>query len=107
MRKILLPAILLAFGLTASASSLGFPGEQAASVGIFIKDLKTGKIIAEENAPMALVPASTVKAVTSATALRVLGSDFRFKTTDRLRGQRSGESWNGDLEIVATADPTL
>lgn len=106
MRKLFI-ALLAVCSLAGRAASLGFPGEEAASVGIFVKDLRSGEVLAEENASMALVPASTMKALTSATALTLLGPDFRFATTVRLSGSREGATWNGDLEIVASADPTL
>lgn len=107
MRGFLLSVLLLAAASDASASSLGFPGEHAASVGIYIKDLASGEVIAEENSTMALVPASIMKAVTTATAMRLLGPEYRFTTSARLTGLRTGSTWNGDLEIVSSADPTL
>ncbi|MDE6499021.1 MAG: D-alanyl-D-alanine carboxypeptidase/D-alanyl-D-alanine-endopeptidase [Muribaculaceae bacterium] len=103
-------AILLCAGIavTASAESvLGFEGEETATVGIYIKDLQEDKVIAEHNAGMAITPASTMKALTAATALSVLGPDFSFTTPVNLRGSRSGSAWHGDLVVNSVADPTL
>lgn len=89
------------------AEVLGFDGESAASVGIYIKDLSSGHVVADHNSLQALVPASTMKSLTAATALSVLGADHRFATPVELRGTRRGASWEGDLVVEACADPTL
>lgn len=107
MLKALLTALLLASPWAASAAVLGFPGEEAACVGIYIKDLRNGSIVAAENAEMAMVPASTLKTLTTASALRLLGPEFRFTTEVRLTGSRDGFTWYGDLEVCASADPSL
>lgn len=46
----------------------------------YIADLDTGEELASHNADTALIPASTMKLLTTGTALRVLGSDFVFRT---------------------------
>ena len=50
-----------------------------ASIGICVKDMN-GKEIASLNKKIALTPASTLKVLTSATAMELLGDSFRFKT---------------------------
>ncbi len=50
-----------------------------ASVSICVKDM-TGKDIVAHNKETALTPASTLKVLTSATALEILGDDYRFRT---------------------------
>lgn len=50
-----------------------------ASIGICVKDM-AGKDIVSYNKNMALTPASVLKILTSATALEVLGEDYRFRT---------------------------
>jgi len=86
---------------------LGFDGEDAATVGIYIKDLKSGRVIAEHNSAQAMVPASTMKSLTAATAISILGGDFRFNTPVILKGSRSGDVWRGDILVETCADPTL
>ena len=103
-------AILLVAGISLSSSAetiLGFDGEETATVGIYIKDLQEDKVIAEHNALTCITPASTMKALTAATALSVLGPDYRFSTHVNLRGSRQGASWQGDLVVNSVADPTL
>lgn len=103
-------AAALFVGLSSNLSAeniLGFDGEEAATVGIYIKDLAAGKVIASANADMTMVPASTMKSLTAATALSVLGPDFQFTTATELVGAAQGSAWAGDLVVRASADPTL
>lgn len=86
---------------------LGIDGEDATSVGIYIKDIRSGKVIVDHNSQMALTPASILKCVTTATALRLLGPDYTFTTAVNLRGSVSKGVLEGDLLIDAAADPTL
>lgn len=96
--------------LPANAGILGIDGEEATSVGIYIKDLGTGKVIAAQNASVALTPASVTKIVTTATALSLIGPDYHFETQAGLSGARSTRDksiWEGDIIIVSSGDPTL
>lgn len=71
-------------------------------------DSKTGSVIAENNPNMSVVPASTMKLVTTASALEILGAGYRFKTTIQYTGfvDTSGVL-HGDLYIKGGGDPTL
>ena len=89
------------------ALNLGIDGEDATSVGIYIKDLTTGNIIAEKNASMAQTPASVMKAVTTATVLSICGADTVFTTSVGLTGNVGGGVCSGNLLIRACADPTI
>lgn len=71
-----------------------------ASVGVCIKDMD-GKEILALNADKSLTPASTLKLVTTASALELLGADYVFKTT--LAWDESG----GKLIVSGSGDPTL
>lgn len=88
-------------------SVLGIDGEESTSVGIYIKDLTTGKVIIDHNSDLALTPASVMKAVTTATALSVVGADGYFRTPVMLRGSKEGRVWKGDIVIRSCADPTI
>lgn len=109
---IVLAAFLaLPFLLTASPI-LDIDGEESTSVGIYIKDIRATtpegeRVLVDHNSMMALTPASILKCVTTATALDVLGPDYRFSTPVKLVGTRSGSRWNGDIVIESTGDPTL
>lgn len=99
------------FGCYSSLSAqdlLGVEGEEASSIGVFIKDLTTGEVLYDFNSEIALTPASVMKAVTTATALSLLGEDFRFTTQVELHGTpASNGTWSGDLVIISAGDPTV
>ena len=104
-------ALAVACALTfasASAGVLGIDGEEATSIGIYIKDLADGNVLVEQNSQLALTPASVMKAITTASALSVNGANASFETKVTLRGSKGAAGlWDGDLLINATADPTL
>ncbi|QEY51545.1 D-alanyl-D-alanine carboxypeptidase/D-alanyl-D-alanine endopeptidase [Legionella longbeachae] len=52
-----------------------------ATIGVFVKDAQTGKVIYRRNADKLLSPASSMKLFTAAAALYQLKPDFRFATT--------------------------
>lgn len=79
----------------------------SASVGIYVKDLKTGKLLMEHNADKVLTPASTMKCVTAAGGLLTLGPDFTFNTVVSLDGELKGGRLKGDLTVFSSGDPTL
>ncbi len=97
----------LSFGVSAQSNILNIPKGKATTVGIYIKDLKTGEVIAEHNSTRAMTPASITKSITTATALNKLSPDFRFPTTVELIGYRRNNRWNGNLVIHSSADPSL
>lgn len=107
--KFITLAFLWLYGsIHAASQTLGFSGEEATSVGIYIKDIRSDKVLVDINSRLALTPASILKSLTSATALSVLGQDFRFETEVRLRGSQGASGvWNGDLVIISSGDPTL
>jgi len=76
--------------------------------GILVADLKTDKIIYELNADKLFVPASTTKLFTVATALDVLGADYKIETPVYRNGKvtPAGEL-KGALILVASGDQTL
>ncbi|MBL7757615.1 MAG: D-alanyl-D-alanine carboxypeptidase, partial [Chitinophagaceae bacterium] len=78
-----------------------------AAVSLYVIDAATGKTVLAHNARMGLAPASTLKVVTSATALDLLGSDFWFKTDFYFNGKKTTSGWSGDVYIKAAGDPTL
>lgn len=80
---------------------LDTPGLEHASVGICVKDI-SGKDVISYNADKLYTPASILKVVTTATALEILGPEYRYETTlakDRNQKNR--------LLIHGYGDPTL
>lgn len=108
MRNFIPFLLLIISSLSAfSQVQLGFPGEDAASVGIYIKNLSTGKVTASNDFKKAVVPASVMKAITAASTLSTLESDFRFDTNVYLTGTVDNGVCTGNLIIESCADPTI
>ena len=99
-------AVSTAFGAAAQAI-LGIDGEESTSIGIYIKDLRTGKVLTDHNSQLALTPASVMKAITTASALSITGPDRRFTTPVVLKGHAEGATWHGDIVVRSCADPTI
>lgn len=79
-----------------------------ASVGVCVKEVTTGKNAIEQNMQQALVPASTIKLVTTATALEVFGPNHCFETSVRYLGKITSDGvLEGDLLVVGGGDPSL
>lgn len=98
-----------AFSTLSAQSFLGIDGEESTSIGVYIKDIRSGEVLVDHNSQLALTPASVMKAVTTATVLSVNGETKRFATPVVLRGRKGTQSgvWQGDLVIKGVADPTL
>ncbi len=84
------------------------PAYKNATVGIVVADATTGERIYELNPDQLMIPASTLKIITTATALEMLGADYRFETKTGVTGaiDETG-TLTGDLVIVSGGDPTL
>lgn len=75
---------------------------------VYARYVKSGQIIADRGADQCLAPASGLKLFTTAAALDILGSSFRFQTRLYYAGEidKSG-ILHGSLYIVGGGDPTL
>ena len=79
-----------------------------ASVSFYAYDLDSNKIISGISSSRSLVPASTMKLVTTATALEMMGSGKRFTTTIKYSGEIDTNCvLNGNIYIVGGGDPCL
>ena len=79
-----------------------------ANVSLLIIDSNSGKTVYEHHSNHSITPASTLKVITTATALELLGSDFRFTTELLTDGEiTTNGQLNGNLYIRGTGDPTL
>lgn len=80
-----------------------------AAIGFLAIDTKTGESIAELNPDLSLMPASTLKIVTTATALEVIGKNYKFSTYLQYSGRidTTKRILHGDVYIKGGADPTL
>lgn len=75
--------------------------------GVMIESLELGEIIYEKNADRMFMPASNEKIPTAASALTVLGPEFKFKTILGYSGVIQDSILYGDLIIIGDGDPTL
>lgn len=92
------------------AGVLNIKGEEATLEGIYIKDIRTGKVIMNHNSTLALTPASVMKSITVATVLDIYGDQWQFKTPVTLTGNAQTDNpavWQGNLVIESSGDPTL
>ncbi len=84
------------------------PIVRGASVSFVAKRVKDGKTLYSYEGDRQLTPASVMKTVTTATALELLGEDFRFETTVEYDGElRPDGVLDGNLYIRGGGDPTL
>ena len=79
-----------------------------ASVSFIVADADSGKVIFSYNPIQSLIPASTMKLLTSSAALELLGPEYTFRTAVGYTGEisRSGVL-KGDVVIRGGGDPTL
>ena len=75
--------------------------------GIHAVDARTGRVVYSQNAKRKFIPASNQKILTTSTALSRLGPDYRYRTEVRTRGAVRDGTVHGDLEVMATGDPSL
>lgn len=115
VRSLLLFALLFTFSGAAPPADLVAKieaivtneADQPAIWSIFVADVATGDVVYARDAGLAMMPASTMKLFTTATALDALGSDYRYETRLRFKGDRSGGVLRGDLLIQGSGDPSF
>ena len=78
-----------------------------AAISFEVKDISNGQIISFHNKDMALTPASVNKIVTTATALEILGANYKFQTPIYYDGYIKNSILEGNLFIEGAGDPTL
>lgn len=81
---------------------------QNANISLLVKDLQHGQTLYEYRSKNSAVTASTMKVVTTATALEMFGPDYKFETRLEVDGEITKDSTlNGNLYIHGGGDPTL
>lgn len=100
--------LLLAIPAAVGASHpLKIAGADRTDVGIYIEDLRTGKVLADYNSEVAMVPASVTKSLTAATAYSTFSPRGRFTTPVAINGKVKKGVLDGDIIISTIGDPTL
>ncbi len=75
------------------------PANAKAGLSAQVVDLKTGRVIYQNNSGEALIPASNMKLVMMAAAIDLLGTDYKYQTVLAIR--------DTDLIVIGSGDPTL
>ena len=83
------------------------PGVQRGAWGIVVHSLTRDERLFELNPRTLLVPASTAKMVSAATAAEAVGWDYRFETTLRATGPVVDGVLRGDLVVTGSGDPSI
>ena len=83
------------------------PQLKGAQIGICLLDLERNETVVDWNAGLNFSPASSLKVLTSASALNILGADFTYKTKFYTSGNQEGELLNGNMILVSNGDPTF
>ncbi|XAM01499.1 D-alanyl-D-alanine carboxypeptidase/D-alanyl-D-alanine-endopeptidase [Phycisphaeraceae bacterium D3-23] len=104
-------ALLLASGLAAAdvdsrvENHLGVADLRGTVVSVCVIDVARDEVLAEVDEDRAMIPASNMKLITTATALATLGGDFRFST--RLSLLEGVDGGRPSLLIVGDGDPAF
>lgn len=80
---------------------------EGAQASAYVVDAKTGQPLYAHREHIRLLPASSMKVVSTSAALAVLGPEFRFHTPVKLEGLRQDDLFTGDLVAEASGDPSL
>lgn len=84
------------------------PGLKNGSLSISVVDVESGQLLASYDPERSLSPASNLKVLTTASALALLGPDYRFRTVLECDDAISGDGvLAGDLYLSGYGDPTL
>lgn len=75
--------------------------------GVSIYDLDRDSVLYRRNSTRGFLPASNQKLFTTAAALDLLGSTYRYETTLSFNGTTEDSVMQGDLRLTGTGDPTL
>lgn len=78
-----------------------------ADISFGMMNVKTGKWLYEQNVHKPLAPASTLKTFTTATALKLLGENYRYETIITFQGSIQNKQGEGIIKVYASGDPSF
>lgn len=74
---------------------------------LYVINANTGEVVFDKNSKIGLAAASTLKTITAAAALELLGREFRYETKFGYTGKIQNQSLSGNFYIKPSGDPTL
>lgn len=80
---------------------------RGASFSLVVKDVQEGRTVYSYDTDRLQSPASVLKTVATATALEILGEDYRYPTTLEYDGILENGTLEGNLYIKGSGDPSL
>ncbi|MEL6251421.1 MAG: D-alanyl-D-alanine carboxypeptidase/D-alanyl-D-alanine-endopeptidase [Bacteroidota bacterium] len=83
------------------------PDMRSANWSFTVLDLSSGRTIASHNPHSSLSTASSLKAITTASALAILGPNYRYETFIEHDGSLEGSILEGNLYFRGSGDPSL
>lgn len=92
---------------TRLARAIGPTTWRGATWGVMVLSLDTGDTLFALEPDEPLAPASNLKLLTTAAALRILGPDYRFRTYLLTKGEVVDGVLEGDLVLYGTGDPGI
>ena len=86
---------------------MGNPCLKRGRVCMVVRSLKNHNTLYQKNPDLLMTPASNMKIITSAVALKTLKPWYKFDTIFSYTGARKGETIEGDLVVSGHGDPHL
>lgn len=86
---------------------LADPIMQGSLVSLTVRDADTGATLYQRNGQTRLLPASSLKLMTTAAAMGVLGPDYRFTTRVLTNGTLKDGRLEGNLYVRGSGDPSI
>lgn len=80
---------------------------KGASFSVAVKDISGGGYLYSYDVGRLLTPASIIKAITTATALEMLGDDYSYATRIEYDGTIENGTLKGNIYILGSGDPSL
>ena len=117
MKKHWLPFALLILTLPLAAQSIyqravdalaKDPAFRHGTLSVCVLEVESGQILAKHESSRSVAPASNLKVLATASALALLGPDYRFRTELQYDGRIDGNGHlSGNLYLKGYGDPTL
>ncbi|MDR2791733.1 MAG: D-alanyl-D-alanine carboxypeptidase/D-alanyl-D-alanine-endopeptidase, partial [Tannerellaceae bacterium] len=80
---------------------------QGVTFALAVRDVEADTLLYAFDENRRVTPASVMKTLTTATALELLGADYRFRTTISIDGVIRSDTLFGDICITGGGDPTI